>query len=337
MRPTAIWSDSAVVGATFVASVVLLQYKNGPTYDDQTLHGALGEVSVRLQGQSDLLVENIVVAVDAEQGTAEFTLTPAHTEAFEDAMAGLGAWMAECDIRITLSSGHILQPPLQFLVRNRITQGGQATPGAPMSPLLGWTASATAPANPVSYQGWLEVDEDPWVLRYYNQSESRWDRIDTATFLALTDTFNSFTNKAEHLLQVNAAGDEIGSASIDSIITQERIYTLLKEILQPGDNITLTENDTDDELEVAGQAGGGGGGTVSTDATLDGDGSAGDPLSLADDAVSTAKIAADAVHTAKINNGAVDNREDRSLSSAHRQDQRRRGNRRQAGRQRRAP
>ena len=31
----------------------------------------------------------------------------------------------------------------------------------------------------------------------------------------------------------------------------------------------------------------GGGGTVSTDATLDGDGSAGDPLSLADAAVTT--------------------------------------------------
>ena len=49
----------------------------------------------------------------------------------------------------------------------------------------------------------------------------------------------------------------------------------------------------------------GGGGTVSTDATLDGDGSAGDPLSLADDAVSTAKIAASAVHTGKINDDAV--------------------------------
>ena len=50
---------------------------------------------------------------------------------------------------------------------------------------------------------------------------------------------------------------------------------------------------------------GGGGGTVSTDATLDGDGSAGDPLSLADDAVTTAKIAASAVHTGKINDDAV--------------------------------
>ena len=46
----------------------------------------------------------------------------------------------------------------------------------------------------------------------------------------------------------------------------------------------------------------GGGGTVETDATLEGDDHCtGDPLSLADDAVSTAKIA--------------------SLSSPHRQDQ----------------
>ena len=54
-----------------------------------------------------------------------------------------------------------------------------------------------------------------------------------------------------------------------------------------------------------GPAGGGGGGTVSTDGTIDGDGSAGDPLSLADDAVTTAKIATNAVHTAKINDDAV--------------------------------
>lgn len=39
---------------------------------------------------------------------------------------------------------------------------------------------------------------------------------------------------------------------------------------------------------------------VSTDATIDGDGSSGSPLSLADDAVSTAKILNDAVTTAKI-------------------------------------
>ena len=58
---------------------------------------------------------------------------------------------------------------------------------------------------------------------------------------------------------------------------------------------------------------GGGGGTVSTDGTIDGDGSPTDLLGLADDAVTTAKIeddavttakiAANAVHTAKINDG----------------------------------
>ena len=45
--------------------------------------------------------------------------------------------------------------------------------------------------------------------------------------------------------------------------------------------------------------------TVSTDATISGDGSTGDPLSLADGAVSTSKIEAAAVHTGKINDSAV--------------------------------
>ena len=51
--------------------------------------------------------------------------------------------------------------------------------------------------------------------------------------------------------------------------------------------------------------GGGGGGTVETDATLDGDGSTGDPLRLADDAVTTAKIIDGAVTTAKMGPEAV--------------------------------
>ena len=62
-------------------------------------------------------------------------------------------------------------------------------------------------------------------------------------------------------------------------------------------------NTAEDGLEFVDQAVGGG--TVSTDATIEGDGSAGDPLGLADGAVSTAKIAASAVHTGKINDDAV--------------------------------
>lgn len=45
--------------------------------------------------------------------------------------------------------------------------------------------------------------------------------------------------------------------------------------------------------------------TVSTDSTIDGDGSVGSPLSLADGAVSTAKLAADAVDSTKLADNAV--------------------------------
>ena len=69
--------------------------------------------------------------------------------------------------------------------------------------------------------------------------------------------------------------------------------------------ILAKASDTDYDTEWVAAPTGGGGGTVSTDATIDGDGSAGDPLSLADDAVTTAKIAASAVHTGKINDDAV--------------------------------
>ena len=69
--------------------------------------------------------------------------------------------------------------------------------------------------------------------------------------------------------------------------------------------ILAKASDTDYDTEWVAAPTGGGGGTVSTDATLDGDGSAGDPLSLADDAVTTAKIAVNAVHTNKINDSAV--------------------------------
>ena len=70
-----------------------------------------------------------------------------------------------------------------------------------------------------------------------------------------------------------------------------------------GDTDVQSALETIDGFSLGG--GGGGGGTVSTDATLDGDGSTGDPLGLADDAVTTAKIIDGAVTTAKMGPEAV--------------------------------
>ena len=57
---------------------------------------------------------------------------------------------------------------------------------------------------------------------------------------------------------------------------------------------------------VAGPAGGGSGlSAVSTDASVDGDGTAADPIGIADGGVTTAKLAALSVHTGKINDDAV--------------------------------
>ena len=66
---------------------------------------------------------------------------------------------------------------------------------------------------------------------------------------------------------------------------------------------SATEWECDDD-----ETGGGGGGglsTVATDATIDGDGSTGNPLGIADDAVTQAKLANNSVHAAQIGANAV--------------------------------
>ena len=72
-------------------------------------------------------------------------------------------------------------------------------------------------------------------------------------------------------------------------------------------NLSSTDTDVQTALETIHgiDVSSGGLATVSTDATISGDGSTGDPLSLADGAVSTSKIEAAAVHTGKINDSAV--------------------------------
>ena len=86
-----------------------------------------------------------------------------------------------------------------------------------------------------------------------------------------------------------------------------------------GANISATVTGT--EATVVGQAGGGGGGlsSVTSNGTLTGDGTAGDPLGiadggvdttqLADDAVTQAKLADNSVHAAQIGANAVDSSE----------------------------
>ena len=72
-----------------------------------------------------------------------------------------------------------------------------------------------------------------------------------------------------------------------------------------GANISATVTGT--EATIVGQAGGGGGGlsSVTSDATLAGDGTAADPLMVADDGVDTAQLADDAVTQAKLAGNSV--------------------------------
>ena len=72
-----------------------------------------------------------------------------------------------------------------------------------------------------------------------------------------------------------------------------------------GANISATVTGT--EATIVGQAGGGGGGlsAVTSDGTLDGDGTTGDPLMVADGGVDTTQLADDAVTQAKLANNSV--------------------------------
>lgn len=83
-------------------------------------------------------------------------------------------------------------------------------------------------------------------------------------------------------------------------LTQQQIIDLINELIN-NDRPELVRDELREILvQLAGLAGSGGAGTVSTDATIDGDGAVATPLSLADNAVSTPKIVNQAVTAPKI-------------------------------------
>ena len=102
-----------------------------------------------------------------------------------------------------------------------------------------------------------------------------------------------------------------------------------------GANISATVTGT--EATVVGQAGGGGGGlsAVTSDATLDGDGTTGDPLGVADGGVGTTQLADDAVTQAKLANNSVHADADRGERRRFFGDHRGRGRHERAVRRRR--
>ena len=99
--------------------------------------------------------------------------------------------------------------------------------------------------------------------------------------------------------------DQINTAIADFLTESEVDGRITSGALQPGDitagtNVTITA--TTDGLTINSSGGGGGGGlsAVSTDATMDGDGTAGDPLGIADGGVTQAKLANNSVHAAQL-------------------------------------
>ena len=126
---------------------------------------------------------------------------------------------------------------------------------------------------------------------------------DTVTFQAAeeTNTANTYTfGGADNVVEIVEIPSEVrGVAGADGV-----------GVPTGGTDTQILAKASDVDLDtewVDAPTGGGGGGlsTVATDATIEGDGTTGDPLALADDAVTTAKLAALSVHTGKINDDAV--------------------------------
>ena len=95
------------------------------------------------------------------------------------------------------------------------------------------------------------------------------------------------------------------SIARDSELPDVSTY-LERQDLVAGSNVTLTPG-AGNAVTIASSGGGGGGGlsSVSSDATLDGDGTAGTPLGIADDGVGTDQLADDAVTQDKLANNSV--------------------------------
>lgn len=81
-------------------------------------------------------------------------------------------------------------------------------------------------------------------------------------------------------LQLTPNADHIGTTRFSGTLTQDNVYQQVKEILQEGSNVTVTDNDTAKEITIASTGGGGGLSTVETDDTIEGNGSIADPLKI---------------------------------------------------------
>ena len=109
-----------------------------------------------------------------------------------------------------------------------------------------------------------------------------------------------------------------GGALLSAQDEGTQVYTGPTLINCTGAGVTCSEDTTNDLLLIDVPGGGGGGGTVSTSAPVSGDGSSGDPVTIADDAIGNDQLADDAVDTDQIATDAVTSAKiaDRSVNSA---------------------
>ena len=109
-----------------------------------------------------------------------------------------------------------------------------------------------------------------------------------------------------------------GGALLSAQDEGTQVYTGPTLINCTGAGVTCSEDTTNDLLLIDVPGGGGGGGTVSTSAPVSGDGSSGDPVTIADDAIGNDQLADDAVDTDQIATDAVTSAKiaDRAVNSA---------------------
>ena len=109
-----------------------------------------------------------------------------------------------------------------------------------------------------------------------------------------------------------------GGALLSAQDEGTQVYTGPTLINCTGAGVTCSEDTTNDLLLIDVPGGGGGGGTVSTSAPVSGDGSSGDPVTIADDAIGNDQLADDAVDTDQIATDAVTGAKiaDRAVNSA---------------------
>ena len=117
-------------------------------------------------------------------------------------------------------------------------------------------------------------------------------------------------------LQVTGSAAHIGTSTFVGNLTQEKVYPQVQKIVKGGANVTVTQDDREDELTIAA--------SVTTDSTITGVGTTLSPLrvanpftsaektklaglsnEVADNSISSAKLQSEAVTTAKLDDEAV--------------------------------